>query len=372
MNISQVTARSALIVALAASPAALYPPNHFDTLINSAPQAAQVGTIVVDTAANSTAYTVTLNGETVAITSDASATKPEIAAALADAINQDPTLRAAVAAVSNGVDTVTVTGLIPGVVITLTDSDANLTTTAAATAADTADSVAFGAFVMVTGFESQGGNKIGGAVQSGLLAAQVDTVAVTYAAGNVYGLSIDVAGESYGVEVAADTDSATTAAAIRTAINAVMPANTVIAAGSSGNVTLTAEVAGKAFALHTWTKTGSGLATTHTTATAACDLAKVIAGLALLTTDEEVSATGAGAYPANSGVKALKVGDVWVSSSESPAYGDPVYVETSGTDTGKPYAASSATRIRLPLTLAQWRAPANADGLALLHLSLPL
>lgn len=335
------------------------------TLINSDPQAVQITAITVDTATNSHAYTFTVDGITVTYTADASATKPEIANGIEAAINGDPRIYGSVSADSDGVDVVTLTGQYPGVAFTVAALDA-LLSQATSQAAAAAAAVPFGRLMISGGFQTNEDNELGILVRAGALTAQVDTLAVTYAAGELYGVSIAVDGEEYGVEVEATVDTATTHAALVTALNAILPANTVLAAGTSPNLTLTAEVAGKPFRVSRWLKSGTvaRLTLTHTTATRATDINRVAVGVSLFAYDEEISTIAgvSASYPANAGVPTFKSGEIWVACATSPSPGDPVYVETNVTaDNGKFFSASSATRIRLDR--ASWqRVGRNGNG----------
>jgi hypothetical protein len=342
--------------------------NELDTVINKSPQAKQVGEIVVDTAANDTDYTVTINGVDITITSDADGTKPEIAAALAAAINAEPLVRGQVEAESDGVDTVTLTGTFPGLAFTASDADANLTTTEEVTAAADAEAIPFGRLVCSTGYTDEG-NKHGFLAKSTLLTAQVATLTVDYVATELYGVEVEVDGERYGVEVAADTDDATTSAAIMTALNLKLPANTVVATNPSATtVVLTAEVAGKPFKVSTWQKIGTAasLSVAHTTRSVATDVTKAAVGVSLHTYDEEIPAGETEAsYPANAGLKVCRKGLIWVENSESPSVGDPVYVElAAGASSGKFYKTSSATRVLLPNARWERAAGLSTDNLA--------
>lgn len=349
--------------------------NDVRTVINSDPQAAQVSTILIDTATNSATYTVTVDEVDVSIVADASATKPEIADALADALNQEPSVYGRASSASDGVATVTMTGQYPGVAFVLSDDDAKLTT-ADVTAADEADAVEFGRLVISGGYQTDEANELGIKVKSSALDAQIDSMVVTYAAAELYGVSIKIDGEEYGVEVAADTDTDTTGAAIVTAINAMMPANTVLAAYTAGTdtVSLTAEVAGKAFSTSRWLKSGTvaRLTLVHTLATVDSDINKVALGVSVYTTDEE-NTTEEGddvVYPANAGVQILRKGLIWVASAQSVSRGEKVYVETGVTaSNGKFYNTASATRLLLDgATWERASRSSSGDNIALLSI----
>lgn len=346
------------------------------TLINSNPQAAQVSTITVDAATNSHEYIVTVDDVEVSYTSDATATVAEIANALEAAIDAEPRISGKLSADSDGVSVVTLTGSYPGLSFTLETEDADLTV-ADTTAAGEADDIPFGRAVLSTGYQTDEANQSGVLVAAAALTAQVETITVDFAAGEVYYITVTVDGVPYFVGVAADTDDATTATAIRAALNAILPATTVVVTGATDQVILTAELVGKGFTVSVGLKSGTiaRLALVHTTASLATDLGRCLRGVSLYTHDEQ-NLTVAGddvVYPANSGVKVLARGEVWVANSESIAYGDVVYVGTSSTEKGKFFNSSSATRIRLDPAKATWvrgSRSGSGDDIAVLQLNL--
>jgi len=327
--------------------------NDVDTVVNSAPQAYQVSTITIDTVTNSATYTVTINGIDVSYTADASAVNTEIVAGLIAAIEQDPATGGSVTCAATSATVITLTGRTAGEVFTLTDSDAKITC-ATTTAADDADPIGFGLLLIDEGTDSDG-SRLGSLAKSSSLTAQVDTITFTYAAGEVYYVDIAMVDGSApkSVAVAADTDTATTATAIYNAINAIMPANTVVATNpSSGVVVLTAEVAGKAFVTGIGLKSGTiaRAALVNTTSGVDTDINRAALGISVHTYDEESTTAGVStpSYPGNAGVKTLRKGDIAVECSETVTFGLPVYVELGVTaDNGKFFVASSATRVRL-------------------------
>lgn len=343
------------------------------TGINSAPQAYNVQTITVaGSPTSSHEFTVTINGIDCSYTSDGSATSQEVVDGLTAAINNEPGVRATVRAVATSSTVVTVTGITPGVTFTMTDADGDLTC-AVVTAAASADAIEFGRLVV-------GAASLDSTLHlpsvfkpvSTYLTAQVDTLTVDYAASEVYYIDITIAGETYHAEVDANTDDATTATDIRTAINAAMPANTVIATGATDQVILTAEVPGLAFvtAVGVKSETVARLALVHTTATDLTDITKCMRGITTLHTDVQATSIGSGtsSYAANEGVNYCTNGCVWVASTEAVTPGSSVYVETSGASAGLFYATSSATRIKLPRSRFQWGQAQAADGIAQLRI----
>lgn len=345
------------------------------TGINSAPQAYEVHTITVaGSPTNSHEFTVTINGIDCSYTSDASATSQEVVDGLTEAINNEPGVRATVRAVATSSTVVTVTAITPGVAFTMTDADSDLTC-ATSTSAASADAIEFGRLVCsAASLDSTLHLPSVFKPVSTYLTAQVETLTATYSAAEVYYVQIAIEEQVYGpVAVTANTDSATTATDIASAVNGMMPANSVIAAGTSGGaLTLTAEVAGKAFSVVYGTKSGTAarLTLAHTTATDLTDIARCMRGITTLHTDVQATSIGGGtsSYAANEGVNYVTNGCVWVASTESVTPGSDVYVETSGASAGLFYTTTSATRIKLPRSRFQWGQAQAAGGIAQLRI----
>lgn len=332
-------------------------------LVNSDPQAAEVWTCVIDTGTNSVTYGLNLTSpatSSVTYTADSSTSTSEVATGLAAAWNADPVCRQfGKATVSTA--TITITGVVAGVAFDVAeDESSSLMTLTNTTNAAEADSVPFGRAMLSTSYQSNEPERLGVLAKSSKLTAQVETLTVVYAASEVYYVTITIEGEEYTISVVGDTDSATTGAAIVTRLNAILPAVSVLASGTS-TVTLTAELAGKAFTVGIGTQSGtaSRLVLTHTTATPATDITKVIAGVSLVASDIAPSSLtdDTSQYPPNSGVVIVKHGNVWVENTETITEGAAVYIELDGTgsNAGKFYASTSATRVKMPTTLMRWR-----------------
>lgn len=354
--------------------------------INQDPQAAQVDTITVDTAANSTEYAFTLNGVSITYTSDASATKPEIADGLAAAVNAEPLVRGQVSAASDGVDLVTLTGLEPGEAFTLTESDSNLSTTSVTTA-DEADPIAFGVGVISQGFRTDEGERLVAAAAEGKFTAQVITVPVSYVASEVIRTKIyEVRGDERHLLAEWDetsaTDQDTTLDAIATALNAALPANSVLVASDPATATqlvFTAEIAGLEFDVEVESVGGGAsratITKTNTTGPSpSTSVHRALAGVSLYASEEEAATVGgaAGQWAANRGVRYAQTGTVWVTSAESPSEGDTVYIELGASGTGQFYTSSGADRVALARSAARWERDGltASDSLAALRLSL--
>lgn len=343
------------------------------TLRNTNSQAAKVTTIVVDTAANSTAYAFTFEGETITYTSDGSATKPEISAGLKAAFDANPIARGVASVADDGVDTLTITGLSAGYDYAISESDANLTLSTV-TAAASASAVSPGVLCAAISADSDG-VPVGGAAKSSLLTAQVDSYVITYDASVDINVTVEVDGIPYLAQHTMATDLATSGAAIAAQLNAVLPANTVLAAFDTDTLTLTSEVAGKPFVSGVGFGPGrdTGAATRTSNAGVSTDITRAAAGVSIRRLDEEAASIGASyTIAALAGVEVLTDGEIWVSSSESVSFGDPVYVELGASNSGQFYKTSSSTRVKLPADKFAWigKGSTSTDNIARLRVSL--
>jgi hypothetical protein len=352
----------------------------FLSMINEDPQAVQSDEIVVDTATNDHEYTLDFNGIEVSYTADGSATKIEVAAGIAAAINAEPAVRGQVAAVSDGVDTVTTSGLTPGVAYTLENVDSKLTATPVATAAE-ADPIPFGRLCIDDGLHPDGdGTRLGKLCQASAFTAQEATVTVTYQAGAKYAIMVKNAatGEILAdVLVDADTNDDTTATAIEAALAAALPANTVDEAVLTNVVTLTAEIAGFEFSVETSIDTsGAAAVVAETTGPdATTSLHRAAVGVSMHSIMDEAATIGAeqGEYPANHGFRAFQKGPIWMERPGAVSNGDPVFVElAAGDNAGRFYDAVSATRVQLATSRATWERDGRtpSDNLAVARLNL--
>lgn len=356
-------------------PAHVSQDNEYSMLVNKDPQAAEVWDLVIDTATNSEDYGLNLTdpvSASIVYSADSSTGKDEIAAGLVAAWNESPLCRMVAEATDDGVDTVTLTGVVAGAAFTVAEDEnaAKMTLTNTTNAAE-ADAVPFGRAMISTAYESDEAEELGVIAKSTALTAQVDTLTVDYAASEEYTVIIEVGGDRYLIgPIVADTDDATTSALIHNAINAMMPANTVISTNPAAtSVVLTAEVAGKPFKTTVGLLTGTTarLSVAHTTATPQTDFNRVFAGVSCVAYDQQQAAidSEAAEYPANAGVTVMKKGQIWVESSEAVTQHSDVYVELDGTsaNVGKFFTSGSATRVLVDPAKAHWkRAAHSASG----------
>jgi hypothetical protein len=348
------------------------------TLINSRPQGKQTSNIAVASSPTQSSWTVTINGVAVTYTGDGSPTQAEVVAGVKAAIQANPQTGGMVDVTSNS-STVICTGRVPGLSFTISGTtDLTVTTP---TAAATASAIDFGrACVAVNTWEN--GSQAAAVASTADLTAQVITLGLAGTAGEIYLINITVDERTYNFSVPFDTDIPTTQAAIVAAINLRVPAFTVLAAGTSPNITLTSELAGKPFTVGVGTKTGTAanLTLTETTVSAVTDFNKAFCGIAQLgnpiegslssTSDQNAGATS---WPPNRGFPAIFMapGGVGVENSQTPTMSSRVYVELApGSDAGKFYTTSGDTRLLLPANRFAWIGDPDlaTDGIGLLKI----
>lgn len=319
------------------------------TKLNDAPRAAQVQTITVDTAANSTTYTQYLNGVTLTYTTDSSATTTEAATALAAAITAEPLLNGDVTATS-ATNVVTVTARNAGTAFTITAAAHFTVATTTANAASA--SVPFGVLVVRDGTSSSNARE----VVSGAMTAQVAVLTPTVVNSARYTVTLSVEDTEYtGVY---DSDGTATAQEIvegmTAALNTALPVQSVVVTEDDATLTLTSELAGKFFEVVELT----GFALTSDTGPTnfATDVNKVALGLSLESLAYERSSSGTIGYPANSAMSVLRKGSIWVQVQVATVDpNDPVYVGvTSGTTQGLWSNAGGTGYIRLDPAKFSW------------------
>lgn len=328
------------------------------TALNKDPQAVQVNTITVTGATDDITYAVTINSVLVSITSAPSSTTTTIAVQLRDAINAEPLVRGEVAATSAVAD-ITVTGLTPGVAFTLTESDSNLTTASVSVAA-LADAVPFGRLVVDDGLNDSVDPQAKIAKAAGFT-AQVVTQTVTFVASATYVVTIR---DEAGVVIAsgstdAITNTATTATAIATTMNGLLPADSTLAAGGATFVTFTAELAGRQLTVSVGTneegQVGGAIGAQTDTAGPATSVNIAAVGVTLHSSNDPTLTIGGteGVYAPNAGMRVGTKGQMWVLNTQTVTFGQTVFVElTVAADLGKFFNTDSATRVLL--TGATW------------------
>lgn len=354
------------------------------TAINTAGSAAQVVTVAVPASVdNSTAYSVTINGNTATYTSDGSATQAELGAGLAAAIAAEPGCRGSMTAAYSG-GTLTLTGTYAGITHTVTVSGGTgsniLGTPTTSTSAASATSVPFGVAVVQTGFTADGGQtRKGAAPKTSTFTAQVISMTFAGNTASYYSGEVAINGKVYNWGgIVWDTDLDTTCTAIAAGINAVMPTETVIAAsvGSGGGVvTLTAEVEGAEFDA---TARASGHASAEATKayttgpSMSTSLARALIGISARSRAVENATLGGDdpAYVGNSAMRVWTEGRVIVSDrSLTITAGDDVYVSVGASTPGYLYNAAGTDRVWVPPSKMRWQTQQSSDGTAVVSVT---
>lgn len=347
------------------------PRNKSRTLINKNPQAKQVSTIAVNAATNDHTYSIVVNGVTVSYTADSSTSTTEVAQGLVDAVNAEPAVRGQVVATRSST-TIILTGTYPGQSFTVTESESDLGTPSTTTAAATADAVAFGRAIMRAGNSTVDGSSYGKLAKTAEFSAQVDTLTIPYVSGTEITVTVTYRGRSYSGATTSASNADTTITALKTVLNAILPANTVaVTDNDSGSndataLILTAEIVGEEFTT-SWQVSDDGASdpapSISSTKSASTSLRLAFAGISLWASSVEATTIGAttATYPANEGMLVAESGEVWVSNSDGVSAEDDVYVDlTDGTFTN----TSSSTTALLPQAKFSRAGVTSTDGLA--------
>lgn len=318
---------------------------------NAHPQATQITTITVSSAANDTDYAFSVNGVEIRANSGAGATTGSIAAALAQALNESPLVRNQVIASANAA-VITLESASPGLAFDVAESDANLGAPSTTQQAATADAIPFGVLCIRNG-ESSGPyparqGRIASA--SGLVS---QSVTLTHGGAEPATVTLRVDGEL--VEA-----SGATAAALETALNNELPDNAIVVTVDGNDVTLAVEAAGDRFELVGYTGD-----ITLSAEQVGDDIDRLALGVSVYAYDEEATRDGLIGYPANAGAVALKRGKIWVESPGAVSPDDPVYVQLTGSNLGTFHTTRASGRVRL--TRASWHSSRAEDGLAILE-----
>jgi hypothetical protein len=186
----------------------------------------------------------------------------------------EDTVVSSACSVSRSSATLTFTGLTPGADFTIDESDANLNTPSTTQAAASIAALPYGIGVVAPTTGDAGAMLPSSATRT----AQVGSVLATVADDTTYHIIIRIDANGDGIaedyDVSFTTGSGADAAAWRTAavaaVNAVMPANSVVAslAVTGTAVVLTAEVAGLPFEARGWNSAASAMTYSATTANA--------------------------------------------------------------------------------------------------------
>lgn len=310
-----------------------------------------------------------------------------IADRIVAAINNNGILRGHLVA-SNSTNTVTLTGLTPGVGFT-PSAPTNPSTMIASITETVAEALAadieVGRAVVITGNNtSDAGTEpeylVGLAAES-LFSAQVITVAPTFVASAVIQAAVYEVrgGERHLIAsaiFASATDLDTTIDGLVAALNTALPADSVVVTANNASATalvFTAEVLGLEFDVEFHHHSGGASSPTFTKTlttgpSPATSIHRAWGGIALYTLQDEAALIGGtiARYPANHGVIFGQEGLIYVESAQSISRGDLVYVDLGTTNPGKLFNTSGADRVALARNMARWeRDSRSTDNLNL-------
>jgi len=320
-------------------------------------------------ATSSTTYvlTCTIYGvtETASYTSDGSATTTEIAAGLAAAVQALPHFGSFVSVDYPGAALFDSTGPV-GVAFTLTDASSDISQSVTQAAAAGSD-VTPGTFVVIDPLKPLFPAPT--FAPASTLTAGTALLTMTYGSGTVYTAVITVAGLVYTANHVGATDLATTRTAFIAAINAAMPADTVLAAAGvgAGEIDLTAEINGLGFVADVSVHTGSGtLALTSTSGLPTDDVSNVFGGfVAWAEVQDQVLDVNSIVFAPGSVIGVKARGTVYLAATVTTPSG--IWINTT---TGAVATSGGAGLVPLPVSLAVIQGPApEGTGLAVARLT---
>ncbi len=330
---------------------------------------AQVSTVTVDSATNDQAYvlTVTFGGTDYSVThtSDGTATTAEIAAGLEAAADADANINAFISA-SSATNVLTLTGRYKGESFTFSVSPAADVTLATGTAAAAAGAIPFGRACVLDADNTDGIEL----PDSANATAKIMTVTPASVTNNeIYTVTITGDFDHDGIDEAYAFPYQDASATVQrlvegltAAINAEMPANSVIASENNTVLTLTGELGGLEFDVTTSVTDDAGAAASGSLAVATSTAAVPLRfkGVSLHSHRVETDSNGATQYSGGDVVSLLQKGDIWVEVDDAitPSLGDPVFVRASASGSEVLGAfrdsADGADCIFLPPSICQW------------------
>lgn len=259
-------------------------------------------------------------------------------------------------------DALTATARATGKAYTISSSTSGVTSWVEATSEGIPAGIRPGRVVMQSG--SVHGQPNVAVASTARFSAQVKTFTVAGASGDSYTPVIRMNGVEYvGDAVEFNTDVDTTATDLATEVNAIMPAETVIATTSTADLILTAEVEGAEFEARVISAVSGEVAGVYTTGpSAATSLRRAHPGVALYQPGlpELTLNTGDGGYRAYDNVPVRVQGQVACYVSGTPTIGQFLYVGVGSGDEGNLYTALSTDRIPAPWLVVR-AAPDDVD-----------
>jgi hypothetical protein len=316
-------------------------------------RASEESTLVIDTATNSETYGFNIFGESVTYTADGSTSKDEITAGLKAAAELNPVITGVCTIVDDTTDTLTFTARYPGIDLAIeTDENAAKMTLTQTTDESEGTAIPFGRAVLL---DSTDESKV---VSFTAPSARVVTLTPTINTntGVDFQVLIDIAGETYGATY--DGDGSATVAEVVTglavALNAALPANTVVATEDDSVLTLTGEVPGQPFKV---TATANLDNTFAKAVTEEGDNLSRLCGITRYTYEEAAitigDASSVGYQPGRDAI-VLKKGRIYVEAGNSATRTSDVYIGTASAERGRIFDADGTGRLKVTDGSLRW------------------
>jgi hypothetical protein len=358
------------------------------TLWNQAPMAKKIVTTTITDPGDNIAMTLTVEGYAVTVNTGVGLDATGIAAAIALAINLDPRIRGNVAA-SSAAAVLTLTSVNEGYDFSIAEADANLSTPVVVQAAATAAAVPCGRCMISQGRLPNWPERLGALAASTLLVAQVLTITVGYQASEVLVANVyEVRGAERELIASARVVSATsqdaTLDALATALTTELtglPVTVASAPASATGLVFTSSLPGYEFDVDIVPSGGAAtrptVAKVNTTGpNAQTSIHRALAGVSQRPQDEMATSVGAldVEWPANRGVRASIVGEVFVENAEAVTEGAPCFIELGvPADNGQLFLVKTATRVQLARNMIVWqrRGYPSGDNVAAVRLNIP-
>lgn len=217
----------------------------FVDVIFSSTKVKQVSNIQIDTATNGAEYPISVSGYTHTHISETTNTTT-LATNIKNDLKQNAPEIFSLFDVTSSTNNVILTAKKGGVAYDVSSSSANVTVSET-TAASESNKCYAGMLCYISGAPSYIGRAAKHYIvpfNSSSLVAGIYDWTLSYVSGRIDTISLDVDGVPYAFSIVHATDTNGTVDAFVTAINAAMPANTVLAERSSSKLRLTAEVKG--------------------------------------------------------------------------------------------------------------------------------
>lgn len=311
-------------------------------------RAAEVSTIVIDTASDAELYSFELFGEPVSFLST-STDKADITAGLLADAEDNPVITGLVTIVDDTTDTLTITARYPGINlgIKLNDNAAKMTLTEV-TAENEGATLPFGRAVSLDPNSDE-------RVVEYNATTKVVNLALTFDDGIDALVSIEVGGVTYQFEHTMATNADTSVIALADEINATLPANTVAATHPTADtLTLTGEVVGQDFAVGFGFGEGADTgAWVYTETEEATDFV----GVTRFTYEEPATVIGDASsvgYPPGRDVNVLRRGRIFVEGGDSATKSSAVYIGTAAGEEGKFFDAAATGRVLIDDGSVSW------------------